>query len=364
MSFYDQNRPFGVRQNPPVDGLSWSEAAYYKRINGEGFHPPAHMRGMTLAQLEAKAREETREQREAQEARESAARIENAPKAIERALLDGPSPKRALPAQRGWRLRVRFLNNFRRCGSYREAAARIGVDESTVRRWRAKDEGFRKRCDEIVAERYRQNADDLKLRAGEPRTRPHFFRGKQIGEHVVHDDRALMFLLKLEDGQRARAEARAERQEQRAHEIRLREMEIEVRRPRTETAAKPIPEMHASAAHEEDAAAEEYASWFNGLVPVPADIAPPQVVEAASADSPGPLLDGDFCASETDEFGLGDTGPRQERRRMDRAGEDKVAGLEVAAVTVELVGEPGERDQGAAHDGAAEAVGQLLAVER
>ncbi len=342
MSFYDQNRPFGApigsREAPPIEGLSWSDAAYFKRINGDGFHAPPHMHGMSLAQIEAKAREENREAREAQEAKESAARIENAPKAIERALLDGPSPKRAVPAQRGWRLRIRFLNHFRRCRTYREAAARIGVDESTVRRWRAKYEGFRNRCDEIVAERYRQNADDLKLRAGEARTRPVFFRGKQIGEQVIHDDRALMFLLKLEDGQHARAEARAERQEQRAHEIRLREMEIEARCPRA--AEKPIPEMPASAAHEKDAAAAEYASWINVLVPVPADIAPPQVVEVAQrdlslipdvapspnlspkrernmsgggedlAESPGPLLDGDFCASEIDEFGLGDAGSR------------------------------------------------------
>ena len=378
MSFYDQNRPFGAplgtREAPPVDGLSWADAAYYKRINGEGFHPPAHMRGMSLAQLEAKAREETREQREAQEAKESAARIENAPKAIERALLDGPSSKRALPAQRGWRLRVRYLNQARRCNTLREAAARVGVDESTVRRWRTKYPKFAGRLAAIVEERHRQNSDDLKLRAGEPRTRPHFFRGKQIGEQVIHDDRALMFLLKLEDGQRARAEAREERREQRAHEIRLREMEIEARRHLPKKTAKPIPEMPASAAHEADAAAEEYASWFNGLAPVPADIAPPEVVEAAmpplpraeaaSADSPGPLLDCDFCASETDEFGLGDAGARQERRRMDRAGEHEVAGLEVPAVGVELVGEPGERDQRAAHDGAAEPVGQFLAVEQ
>jgi len=73
----------------------------------------------------------------------------------------------------------------------------LRVDESTVRRWRAKHEGFRVRCDAVVAERYRQNADDLKLRAGEERTRPVFFRGKQIGEQVMHDERALMFLLKL-----------------------------------------------------------------------------------------------------------------------------------------------------------------------
>jgi hypothetical protein len=139
MTFYDQNRPFGApiapREAPPVEGgLSWSDAAYYKRINGDGFHAPPHMRGMTLAQLEAKAREETRDVREAEEAKARAERIENAPKAIERALLDGPSAKSKMPAQRGWRLRVRFLNNLRRCRTYREAAARVGVDESTARR--------------------------------------------------------------------------------------------------------------------------------------------------------------------------------------------------------------------------------------
>ncbi|MDP1839273.1 MAG: helix-turn-helix domain-containing protein [Reyranella sp.] len=275
MSFYDQNRPFGVRENPPIEGLSWTEAAYYMRIHGKNFHPPAQMHGMSLAQIEAKAREETREAREAQEAKESAARIANAPKAIERALLDGPSAKRALPAQRGWRLRIRFLNQFRRCRTYREAAARIGVDESTVRRWRAKYEGFRNRCDEIVAERYLESSQELKLRAGEPRTRPVFFRGKQIGEHVVHDDRALMFLLKLEDGQRARAEARAERREQRAHEIRLREMDNQ--------------KMPASAAHEASPVEAESATPIKDLDAAAADIAPPQVVEVeAQAMTPTP----------------------------------------------------------------------------
>ena len=224
------------------------------------------MRGMSLAELEAKAREETRGVREAQAAKESAARIENAPKAIERALLDPPSPKRAMPPQRGWRQRVRFLNQFRRCGSYREAAARIGVGESTVRRWQHKFEGFRNHCDAIVAERCRQNADDLKLRAGEPRTRPCIFEGKQIGEQVIHDDRALMFLLKLEDAQRARTEAREERREQRAHEIWLKEMETR--------------KMHASAAHPPARAAAEASAETNDLPAVAADIAPPEVVEA------------------------------------------------------------------------------------
>ena len=287
MSFYDQNRPFGVPEAPQIQGISWTEAVYYTRLHGKNFTPPANMRGMTLAELEAKAREETREAREAEEARQSAARIEAAPKSIERALLDGP--KAQAKPQRGWRQRVRFLNQFKRCGSYREAAARIGVDESTVRRWRAKFEGFRNRCDEILAERFREKADDLKLRAGEPRTRPYFFKGKQIGEQVIHDDRALMFLLKLEDAQRARAEAREERLLQRAHEIRLKEMEIEARR-----AATPAPETPASAAHPEAPVEGEEASAAKDLAAIPADIAAPEVAEAAPSPCiPSPCVTGD-----------------------------------------------------------------------
>ena len=49
MSFYDQNRPFGapigtpvgVPEAPPVDGLSWSDAAYYDADpQGEDFTRP------------------------------------------------------------------------------------------------------------------------------------------------------------------------------------------------------------------------------------------------------------------------------------------------------------------------------------
>jgi hypothetical protein len=181
---------------------------------------------------------------------------------------------------------VRYLNQARRCNTLREAAARVGIDESTARRWRIKYPKFAGRLAGIVEERHRQNSDDLKLRAGEPRTRPHFFRGKQIGEHVVHDDRALMFLLKLEDGQRARAEAREERREQRAHEIRLREMEIEARRHLQEKTAKPIPEMHASDVHPLAPVEAESAAPINDLPAVPADIAPPQVVEVVAPPHP------------------------------------------------------------------------------
>lgn len=212
-----------------------------------------------------------------------------------------------MPAQRGWRLRVRYINHLRRCRSFREAAARVGIDESTVRRWRTKNEKFGARCEEAVAQRHREDADELRLRAGEPRRRPYFFRGQQMGEHVEHDDRALMFLLKLEDARQARAEAREEKREQRAHEIRLKEMEIEARREaRHEAREARMPsdaeieaamaadaereaevlEMHASAAHGDDSGECDSPWSFNDLDGEARDIAPPQIEEVSPPPHP------------------------------------------------------------------------------
>ena len=277
MSISDREVPLPSPPAPPADGMSWAWLADQMRFYGQNFHPPQHLRGLSLAHVEAKAREEERVARAIREARESAARIAAAPRSIERALLDGPPPASkaaAAPAQRGWRLRVRYLNQLRRCRSFREAAARVGVDESTVRRWRKKFPAFGARCDEIVAERFRQNADDLRLRAGEPRTRPYFFKGKQIGEQVIPDDRALMFLLKLEDAQRARAEARAERREQREHELRMKQLELS--------------KMHAPAAHPVVRGEAQSSSESNDLKAVAADIPPPEVVEVPLTPSGAP----------------------------------------------------------------------------
>ena len=204
----------GNQDRPAASGLSWADAADLKRIHGDSFVPPPHMHGLSLEELEVRAAWETQPRDEAQPA--------------EAVPVEEPSSEQAEPR------RARYLDLLSRSRSFREAAARLGVDESTVWRWRRKDPAFGARCDEIVADRRRQAQDDLVLRAGEPRARPYYFRGKQVGESLVHDDRVLMFLLKLEDGQRARAEARAAAQAEAearcAHEIRLKEMEIAARR--------------------------------------------------------------------------------------------------------------------------------------
>src|SRR5690242_1321981 len=97
---------------PPADGMTWEWLAWQMRLRGNDFIPPPHLRALSLSYVEAKAREEGRAAREAKEAKESARRIAAAPQSIERALLDGPSSTKvqAMPAQKGWRLRVRYLN--------------------------------------------------------------------------------------------------------------------------------------------------------------------------------------------------------------------------------------------------------------
>lgn len=327
MPISDQAPPVHQPPAPPADGMTWGWLAYHMRLYGPNFTPPPHLRGLSLAHVEAKAREEGRAERAAKEAKERARRVAETPNVIDRALFGGsPAPAapssspasarvQAVPARRDWRLRVRFVNELRRCGTFREAAARVGVDESTMRRWRRKLPGFAKACDDVIAERHQEHCDDLKLRAGRPRRRPYFFRGKQAGEHVEHDDRVLMFLLKLEDGQRARAEAREERREQRAHELKLKELEIAARQKKEEAApaaqpqqqSQPQPavrrrltvaeiteahyrwkaeqeakaQMPASAAHEAPPPDADSAHVANGLAPVPPDIAPPRIAEPA-----------------------------------------------------------------------------------
>ena len=102
MSISEQELP---AVQPPADGMSWAWLADQMRFYGQNFHPPQHLRGLSLAHVEAKAREEERVARAIREARESAARIAAAPKSIERALLDGPPmlPRSAMqPLHRAW----------------------------------------------------------------------------------------------------------------------------------------------------------------------------------------------------------------------------------------------------------------------
>lgn len=308
---------------PPADGMTWGWLAWQMRLHGPNFMPPPHLRTLPLPYVEGKAREEQEAERAAEAARKDAARSareakpadrpDSAPVAVSIAAPDMQAAPARRPARSaGWRLRSRYLVHLRRSSSFREAAARTGIDESTARRWREKNPKFGAQCAGIVAGRHAELSDDLKLRAGSPRVRPHFHRGRQVGEQVVHDDRALMFLLKLEDGQRARAEAREERRLEREHEIRLKEMEIAARRearretrpPRSsvslpspdlarrlaaaearlarrdqERAAGRVSGMHASVAQAPSLAVDGSARESNGLAADPADTGPPRIVE-------------------------------------------------------------------------------------
>jgi hypothetical protein len=108
---------------------------------------------------------------------------------------------------------------------------------------------------------------DMSLAEIEPGTRPHFFRGKQIGEQAMHDDRAPKFLLKPEDGQRA-------------HEPRLEEKE-KAKENEARREAKGIPKMPAPASHPRSPAEPESAVPINDVPAAPADTAPSEVVEVA-----------------------------------------------------------------------------------
>ena len=58
---------FGIPPQPErIEALSWAEAFYYRKLHGNNVRLPAHMGHLSLAELQAKADEETRPQREAE----------------------------------------------------------------------------------------------------------------------------------------------------------------------------------------------------------------------------------------------------------------------------------------------------------
>ncbi|MBX9947241.1 MAG: helix-turn-helix domain-containing protein [Reyranella sp.] len=216
-------------QPPAGQSMSFTEAYALKKSYRQNAVLPPDMSGYTLEDLRVKAEEETRPEREAKERAESARRLESAATAVQRALSGGAAegPRKRV----GWRLRVTFLGNLARGRSIAEAAARTGIDETTARRWRKKFPAFDAKWTEILEGRARCGREDFVLRAGEPRvTQRYFFRGRQVGELVRHDDRALMFLMQRAERAKEREEDRAERREIREHELAMRRLEIEAKK--------------------------------------------------------------------------------------------------------------------------------------
>ncbi len=191
--------PGSSRPPERIEALSWAEAAYLKRLHGNNVRLPTHMGHLTLAELEAKADEETRPQREALEAEQSATRIAAAPDALRRAL-SGP-PKRRTPG----RLRVAFLRQLGRWGTISQAAAAVGVDVRTIQRWRAKLPAFNDRCIAALAERAQMLEDDGIARARTRNVRPFFFAGKKVGEIESYDNKMLVHMLSQVRAQQARS---------------------------------------------------------------------------------------------------------------------------------------------------------------
>ena len=54
-----------LKDGPLTDGMSWAFLAYHMRLYGNDFVPPPRYRGLSLSEVEARAREEGRAEREA-----------------------------------------------------------------------------------------------------------------------------------------------------------------------------------------------------------------------------------------------------------------------------------------------------------
>ena len=187
---------------PPerVEALSWAEAFYQRQIHGNNVRLPSHMAHLSLAELKAKADEETRPQREAYEAAQRAKAVEHAGTAMERALFSGP-PKHRTPG----RIRACFLAQLERWGMVGQAAAAAGVSVRTIQRWRDKLPAFNQRCEEALDRRQQLLEDNAMARAGKATTKPFFFKGQKLGEVENYNDSLLMRMIGQLNARRRRA---------------------------------------------------------------------------------------------------------------------------------------------------------------
>ena len=81
-------------------------------------------------------------------------------------------------------------------GCHLDAAARAGVDPSTVRRWRRADPYFARRCDVSLALYIERVEEEAHRRADRPQFRATWYRGRQIDRVRQINDTMLMRLLR------------------------------------------------------------------------------------------------------------------------------------------------------------------------
>lgn len=93
------------------------------------------------------------------------------------------------------------------------AAARAGVNRSTLYRWRLKYPSFAARWNDAIARRQREVDDDIVLQASRADVQPVFYAGKKVGERRKINTRLLIHVQNRMDVDRRRAEDRAERRE-------------------------------------------------------------------------------------------------------------------------------------------------------
>jgi hypothetical protein len=182
--------PGSTRPPERVEALSWAEAYYQRKIHGKNVRLPSNMDHLSLAELEAKADEETRPQREAEEAAKRAKAVENAGTAMERALFSGP-PRHRTPG----RIRVCFLAQLERWGSVGQAAAAAGVSVRTIQRWRNDLPAFNQRCEDALDRRQQLLEDKAMARAGKATAKPFFYKGQKLGEAESYNDTLLMRMI-------------------------------------------------------------------------------------------------------------------------------------------------------------------------
>ena len=105
-----------------------------------------------------------------------------------------PAPRKRTPAQQ---MRA-YERHLTRWGCHLDAAARAGVDPSTVRRLRRPDPDFARRCDVSLSLHIGRVEEKAHRRANRPPFRAAWYRGRQ-NDHVrrINDTMPMRLLRRL-----------------------------------------------------------------------------------------------------------------------------------------------------------------------